>query len=59
MLNFNFIEKVLGLVSPPYYVYDFSRNNVTQLVFYFLIKFHFLIAFTSRDMGNMHFIIVC
>ena len=26
MLNFNFSEKGLGLVSPPYFVYDFSRK---------------------------------
>ena len=26
MLNFDFLEKGLGLVSPPHFVYDFSRN---------------------------------
>ena len=26
MLNFNFSEKSLGLVSPPYFVYGFSRK---------------------------------
>ena len=26
MLNFNFSEKGLGLVSPPHFVYDFSRK---------------------------------
>ena len=26
MLNFNFLEKGLGIVSPPYFVYDFSRK---------------------------------
>ena len=25
MLNFNFLKKGLGLVFPPYSVYDFSR----------------------------------
>ena len=25
MLNFNFSEKGLGLLSPPYFVYDFSK----------------------------------
>ena len=25
MLNFDIIEKGLGVVSPPYFVYDFSR----------------------------------
>ena len=26
MLNFNFLEKGLGLVSPLHFVYDFSRK---------------------------------
>ena len=26
MLNFNFSEKGLGLVSPPHFVYDFEEN---------------------------------
>ena len=26
MLNFEFLEKVLGLVTPPYYIYDFSTK---------------------------------
>ena len=34
MLNFNFLEKGLGLVSPPYFVYDFSRKMF--LVLYFI-----------------------
>ena len=47
MLNFNFSEK--GLVSPPYYVYDFSRKMFLMLQ---LAKFHCLIALTSRDIGQ-------
>ena len=27
MLNFDFLEKGLGLVSPPYFVYDFSKKK--------------------------------
>ena len=26
MLNFDFLEKGLGIVSPPYFVYGFSRK---------------------------------
>ena len=26
MLNFDFVEKGLGIVSPPYFVSDFSRK---------------------------------
>ena len=31
VLNFNFPEKSLGLVSPPYFVDDFSRKNFLML----------------------------
>ena len=31
MLNFNFSEKSLGLVSPPYIVYDSSRKMFVML----------------------------
>ena len=29
MVNFDFLEKVLGLVSPTYFVYDFSRKGLS------------------------------
>ena len=47
MLNFNFSEKDLGLVSPPCFRHDFLRKMSLMLT-----KFHFLIAFTSRDAGQ-------
>ena len=31
MLIFNFSEKGPGLVSPPYFVYDFSRKMILLL----------------------------
>ena len=31
ILNFNFREKGLGLVTPPYLVYDFSRKMFLML----------------------------
>ena len=31
MLNFNFLEKGLGIVSPPHFVYDFSRKMFLML----------------------------
>ena len=49
MLNFDFSEKGLGLVSPPQFVYDFFNKNVAHDIFYELTKFSCLIAFTSRD----------
>ena len=31
MLNFDFLEKGLGIVSPPHFVYDFSRKMFFML----------------------------
>ena len=31
MLNFDFLEKGLGIVSPPNFVYDFSRKMFLKL----------------------------
>ena len=33
MLNFHFSEKGLGLVSPPHFMYDFSRKTFVMLDF--------------------------
>ena len=52
MLNFNFSENGLGLLSSPHFVYGFSRKNVSHVTFYYLTKFHCLIFFTSRDIGQ-------
>ena len=32
MLNFSFPEKGLGLVSPPHFVYDFSRKIFLEIL---------------------------
>ena len=37
MLNFNFSEKGLGLVSPSNFVYDFSRKIFLMLHCYILL----------------------
>ena len=50
MLNINFSEKGLGLVSPPHSVYDFSRK--VFLMLYSADKIYCPIAFTSRDIGQ-------
>ena len=36
MLNFNFSEKGPGIVSPPHFVYDFSRKIFLENIFLFL-----------------------
>ena len=51
MLNLNFPEKGLGLVSPPHFVYNFSRK-MFLILYSTNTKYHCLIAFTSRDIGQ-------
>ena len=34
MLNFDFLEKGLGIVSLLHFVYDFSENNVSPVILY-------------------------
>ena len=48
MLDFVFLDKGLGIVSPVHFVYNFS----THVIFYWLTKFHCLFAFTSWDIGE-------
>ena len=53
MVNFNFSEKDLGLVSPPHFVYDFSKKCVScYILFTGQTSLYCLIAFTSRDIGQ-------
>ena len=34
MLNFNFEEKALGVVSPAHFAYDFSKKDVSHVTLY-------------------------
>ena len=34
MLNFDFLDKGLGIVSPAHFGYDFSAKNVPHVIFY-------------------------
>ena len=43
MLHFDFLEKGPGIVSPPHFIYDFSRKMFHSIL-YLLTKFHGLIA---------------
>ena len=58
MLNFNFSETGLGLVSLPHFVYDSSRKMFVVLHFInwprFIVRLLLLL-----EMGNMYIIIVC
>ena len=33
MLNVDFSEKGLGLVLPPHFMYDYSKKNVSHVIF--------------------------
>ena len=33
MLNFRFLEKIMGLVSPPHFVYDFFEKNISYVIY--------------------------
>ena len=35
MLNFEFLEKGLGIVSPPHFVYDFSSKMFLMLAIFY------------------------
>ena len=58
MLNFDFLEKSLGLVSPSYFVYDFSRK-----IFFMLYSNNWLnlidwLPLVLEILGNMCIVIV-
>ena len=52
MLNFNFPEKGLELVSPPHFPYDFSRKMFLILYSINRPNFKVWLSFTSRDIGQ-------
>ena len=45
MLNFNFLEKSLRIVSPPYFVYDFTRKMF--LILYYINWANFIANFIA------------
>ena len=51
MLNFGFLEKSLGIVSRPHFVYDFQEKLCS---YYILITDQISLpdSFTSRDIGQ-------
>ena len=59
MLNFNFPEKGLGLVSPPYFVYNISRIMFLMLYYINWPTFIVRIPLFLEILGNMCITIVC
>ena len=59
MLNFHCSEKGPGLVSPPHFVYDFSRKMFLMLHSINWLNFIVLLALLLEILGNMCITIVC
>ena len=61
MLNFEFLEKVLAIVSPQLFVNYFLRKMflIDYLIGCQLTKLYCLIVFPSCDIDNMCLVIVC
>ena len=58
MLNFDLVDKGLGIVSPANFVYDFSAK-VFLILYSKRTNFHFLFKFTSWDIGQYYIALVC
>ena len=52
MLNFDFLEKGLGIVSPTHFMNGSFKENVCHFIICQLTKVHCLIAFISWDIGK-------
>ena len=59
ILNFNFSEKGLGLVSPPHFVYDFSRKMFLMLHSINWPNFIVWLLLLLEILGNMCITIFC
>ena len=59
MLNFDFLEKGLGIVSPLYFVYDFSRKRFLLLHSINWLNFTVWLPFLLEILGNICIAIIC
>ena len=59
MLNFGFLEKGLGIVSPPHFVNDFSRNMFLMLYSINWTNFIFRLLLLLEIIGNICIAIIC
>ena len=50
MLNFDFLEKGLGIVSPPHLLYDFSRKMYLKL--YSILSILYIILFVNQVVAS-------
>ena len=58
MLNFDFLEKGLGIVSPPHFVYDVSRKIFLMSYSINWPKFHVWLSLLFEILGNICIAIV-
>ena len=59
MLNFDFLDKGLGIVSPAYFVYDFSTKMFLMLYSINWPNFIVWLPLLLEILGNMYIAIVC
>ena len=59
MLNFDFLEKGMGIVSPPNFVYDFPKEIFLMLYFINWPIFIVWLPLHIEILGNMCIAIVC
>ena len=59
MLNFDFLEMSLGLVSPPHFVYDFSRKIFLMLYSINWPNFIAWLLSLLEILGNRCIVIIC
>ena len=60
MLNFDFLEEGLGIVSPPHFVYDdISRKVFLKLYSINCPNFIFSLPLLFKILGNMCTVFVC
>ena len=58
MLRHNFLKKVLGLVSPPCFVYDFSRKMYLMLYSVNWLNFIIWLPLLHEILGNIYILMV-
>ena len=59
MLNFDFLDKGLGIVSPAYFVYDFLTKIFLMLYSINLPNYIAWLPLLLKILGNMCIVIVC
>ena len=59
MLNFDFLDKGLGIVSSAHFVHDFSAKMFRMLYFINWPNFIAWLLLFLEKLGNMSFAIIC